>query len=232
MHIPSLLLLLPLTSSLALPSQQSHFSSTGDDSTCDCSGTSPGNRTDPPTICDDSRRGPVHLPAKLPLLSFVDDYDRFGTDTPGVFLQKWTNATTGRWIYPASDGFSLDVNGNPILGNMTLIPGTKVDRFGYESGKYISAADAPYNQRSLPPDSLNTGTNKSIPYNYHIYSVKKLLPVVGGPIAPWFGQPGLGAQFYVGDIGNITVLLDQGYLERLSKSDIEPGPGHGAKCGQ
>lgn len=40
------------------------------------------------------------------------------------------------------------------------------------------------------------------------------LTVVGGPIAPWFGQPGLGAQFYTGDTGNITVLIDRGFLRR------------------
>ena len=62
--------------------------------------------------------------------------------------------------------------------------------------------------------------------------MKKRLPVVGGPIAPWFGQPGLGAQFYIGEIGNITTLLDLGYLERLPKSDIEPGPGLGGGCGR
>lgn len=44
--------------------------------------------------------------------------------------------------------------------------------------------------------------------------VKQPLTVLGGPIAPWFGQPGLGAQFYTGDTGNIMSLIDQGYLER------------------
>lgn len=38
--------------------------------------------------------------------------------------------------------------------------------------------------------------------------------VVGGPIAPWFGQPGLGAQFYTGGVGNIMKLLADGYIER------------------
>ena len=56
--------------------------------------------------------------------------------------------------------------------------------------------------------------------------------VAGGPIAPWFGQPGLGAQFYVGHTGNILQLIEQGLLTRVPKSDIEPGPGNGTRgCG-
>lgn len=48
-----------------------------------------------------------------------------------------------------------------------------------------------------------------------MYRVLKDLPVVGGPIAPWFGQPGLGAQFYVGGLGNIMFLLNNTYIERV-----------------
>jgi hypothetical protein len=81
-------------------------------------------------------------------------------------------------------------------------------------GSYISAASAPYNQRALPPSNLATNPSApDFPYNYHVYQVTKPLTVVGGPIAPWFGQPGLGAQFYTGDVGNIMSLIEQGYLE-------------------
>ena len=69
------------------------------------------------------------------------------------------------------------------------------------------------------------------PYNYHIYTVIRSFQVEGGPIAPWFGQPGLGAQFYVGATGNIMKLLQEGYLERANKSSISPGPGEGGDCG-
>jgi len=82
-------------------------------------------------------------------------------------------------------------------------------------GSFISAAAAPYSQRALPPSNLDTNPSApDYPYNYHVYEVKKPLTVVGGPIAPWFGQPGLGAQFYTGDVGNILALIEQGYLER------------------
>lgn len=80
-------------------------------------------------------------------------------------------------------------------------------------GSYISAANAPYSQRALPPSNLDTNQDTpDFPYNYHIYRVIKPLTVVGGPIAPWFGQPGLGAQFYTGGTGNILTLIANGYL--------------------
>ena len=121
---------------------------------------------------------------------------------------------------------------------MILEVGTLVDRFGSENGTFVSAADAPYDQRSLPPSSLNTvpdDKDHPYPYGYHIYTVVKELAVEGGPIAPWFGQPGLGAQFKLAAIENNTVnilqLIELGYLERLHKRDVTPGPGRG-NCGR
>ena len=105
--------------------------------TCKCDGTN-RDRTDAgkPYICRDKRLGPRLLPKKFPLLSFVSDYDRFGGQHPGDFLAKWTNATTGYYNYPPKNGFCLDQAGNPIVGNMTLQVGTKLDRFGSEGGQY------------------------------------------------------------------------------------------------
>ena len=89
----------------------------------------------------------------------------------------------------------------------------------------MSAADAPYSQRALPPSNLDTNpSSPDHPYNYYVYEVIKQLDVVGGPIAPWFSQPGLGAQFYTGDTGNIMGLIGMGYLKRLNLSNITIGP--------
>jgi hypothetical protein len=91
----------------------------------------------------------------------------------------------------------------------------------FARGIYIPTADTPYSQRSLPPYNLDTDPKSpQFPYNYHIYEVLKTLTVVGGPIAPWFGQPGLGTQFYIGKIGNITTLIKDGYLERVDTSEL------------
>lgn len=100
------------------------------------------------------------------------------------------------------------------------------------AGSYISAADAPYAQRALPPSNLDTPQNSpEYPYNYHIYTVTKRLDVLGGPIAPWFGQPGLGVQFFTGAIGNVMTLVRMGYLERSNITAVVPGSGLGTRCG-
>ncbi|KAL8678052.1 MAG: hypothetical protein Q9186_005583, partial [Xanthomendoza sp. 1 TL-2023] len=199
--------------------------------TCDCTGT---NNTGPQGvayICRDPRLGPAHVPKEFPLLSIVSDYDRFGGLTPGDFLKRWTDEQ-GRYVYPPQNGFHLDQDGRAIVGNMTLRRGVKVDRFGSEYGTYISAADAPYSQRALPPSNLdNPPSTHDYPYNYHIYNVIRSFEVEGGPIAPWFGQPGLGAQFYIGATGNILALLEKGYLERVKKENVRPGGGKGGRCG-
>jgi hypothetical protein len=110
-------------------------------------------------VCGDSRLGPVHMPTKLPLDSLLDIYDRFAGLCPGAFLNTWINTTTGWWIYPPSDGFSLDVAGKPILGQISLPVGALIDRFGAETGGYASPAAAPYMQRALPPSNLDTPSN-------------------------------------------------------------------------
>lgn len=62
-----------------------------------------------------------------------------------------------------------------------------------KKGTYVWAASAPFSQRSLSPSSLDTDPgNPDFPYGYHLYKVIRPFGVVGGPIAPWFGQPGLG----------------------------------------
>lgn len=213
-------------------------------------------------MCGDPRLGPQLLPRRLPLLSFVSDYDRFGGQTPGEFLKKWTFPSNGTYRYPPFDGFQLDTAGKPIRGNLTLRVGTELDRFGSEFGTYhsgscvprakstttlrtepltdcsecagsfVSAADAPYDQRSLSPTNLDTNpTASDYPYNYHVYKVVKEFDVLGGPIAPWFGQPGLGAQFYVGYIGNIMKLIELEYVQKINKTIIKRGPGTPNPCG-
>lgn len=100
--------------------------------TCDCTGTNDTGKAGAAYICRDPRLGPKRLPRRFPLLSFVSDYDRFGGETPGAFLEKWTK--DGFYVYPPQDGFQLTTTGQAIMGNMTLLPGTKVDRFGSEHG--------------------------------------------------------------------------------------------------
>ncbi|OAA55368.1 hypothetical protein ISF_07879 [Cordyceps fumosorosea ARSEF 2679] len=95
--------------------------------------------------------------------------------------------------YPPQHGFLLDVNGNG----------------------YLVAASAPFSQRSLPPESLKADPrNPEFPNSYHLYKVIRPFTVISGPIAPWFGQPGFGSQFWTGTVGNIAKLISDGYVER------------------
>ena len=98
----------------------------------DCTDTRNDSKSDK-YICGDKRLGPKDLPKGLTLGEIVLHYNRFGGKTPGEFLKKWTGHGDS-YRYPPLNGFQLDIDGVPILGNMTLTVGTKVDRFGNEHG--------------------------------------------------------------------------------------------------
>lgn len=111
-----------------------------------------------------------------------------------------------------------DGAGQPIVGNVTLPVGQKLDRFGGEGGNFLSPLGAPYIERSLPPSNLDTFDGE-FPYNYHVYEVTKELVVTIGPVAPWFEQPGMGSQFVTSS--NVSVLLDGEYLRRLNRTEYD-----------
>ena len=95
-------------------------------------------------------------------------------------------------------------------------------------GIYVAASDTPYRQRGLPPVNLCTWAgNPEHPYNGYVHTGRKSFLVLGGPVAPCFGQPALGAQVYVGGTGNILNLLNFGYLGRVNNSKIDLGPAMG-----
>ena len=95
----------------------------------------------------------------IPLDSFVEFYHRFGTLCPGQFIDTYWDATLKPdpyWRFPAQDGFAVNTDGNAIKGRYTLKKGVLVDRFGGEGGRFVSPAAAPYIQRALPPNNLDT----------------------------------------------------------------------------
>lgn len=158
----------------------------------------------------------------------IHSYDRSGGLSSADFLAKWTYASNGKWRYPEENGFLLEVHGLSIMGNLTLAVGTTVYRSGSEKGTYIGRT-VPITQSpkfcqfndskkkvlsqcpALPPSTLGHYRNNSAafdyPPNYYVYEVAMPLDVVGEPIRPWFGQPDLGAQFYVGGKGTILALV-------------------------
>jgi hypothetical protein len=92
--------------------------------------------------------------------------------------------------YPSNDGFF----GNPTT--VTLMPGTKIDRYGFERGRFVSPEGVPINNRSLAPET------KNMPYN--VYEVTSPIEVQSGMIAPAFGETGFGQQYLLPD--NIKTL--------------------------
>ncbi|KAF2116577.1 hypothetical protein BDV96DRAFT_491269, partial [Lophiotrema nucula] len=184
-------------------------------------------------VCGDYRLGPIFLPTCSPLSSLVGEdstYHRFGGFCPGEFLAQWTNEA-GEYFYPKADGFANNSQGLPIKGQLTLTPGMKIDRFGRPSGSFVAPAGSPYMQRALPPINLDYDPNATmtIPYNYHIYTVVKPISVTGGPVTPWFSQPGFGTQFELD--GTVQDYLDIGALIELpvEKECDWLGGGHGGR---
>ncbi|TEA14089.1 hypothetical protein C8034_v003506 [Colletotrichum sidae] len=186
-----------------------------------CAGTN-RTETDPELyICGDPRLGPVSLPSGIPLEGIVgvdSTYRRFGGLCPGQFLAEFTDRE-GKMAYPPFEGYGIDTAGRPAVFNLTLTPGTYVDRFGSEFGRYVAPAGSPYAQRSLPPHNLNAAPDSKYPYNYYVYAVARSLVVQAGPIAPWFGQPGLGLQFLLS--ASLSDLVQHGVLTRV---DLEADP--------
>lgn len=90
-------------------------------------------------------------------------------------------------------------------GQASLIPGTKVDRFGSNSGTFVAPDGTPFPQRSLPDGFQNKPLNT--------FEVLKPIEVDAGPSAPWFNQPGGGLQFELP--GSVDDLINSGHLRQL-----------------
>lgn len=124
-----------------------------------------------------------------------------GNETKGAGqASKWVDEA-GNIKWPKNDGFAGDPK--PV----TLLTGTRIDRYGYENGKFVSPEGTPYGRRALAP-----GT-ESKPYN--VYEVVKPFDAQGGKIAPWFDEVGGGTQYKFDK--SIKELIDGGYLRRVER---------------
>jgi RHS repeat-associated protein len=88
----------------------------------------------------------------------------------------------------------------------TLQPGTLIDRFGTDAGRFASPLGTPTPLRSLPYGAAER------PYNS--FRVVKPFDVQTGSTAPWFGQMGGGTQYELP--ASVQSLLNSGHLERVS----------------
>jgi len=140
----------------------------------------------------------------------VDDFHTYHVGCNGVLvhnvkyndgsnkINKWVDEE-GNIIWPPNRGF----DGEPV--KVTLEPGTRIDRYGYEGGTFASPVGTPYDCRSLAP-----GTETK-PYN--VYEVVKPVEALSGKIAPWFDKPGGGIQYEFSQ--SIKEMLEAGILKRV-----------------
>nr|WP_205396240.1 glycohydrolase toxin TNT-related protein [Streptococcus lutetiensis] len=127
----------------------------------------------------------------------------------------FVNQLTGDFIYPGTpesslgriDG-SVHIDGflNGKFDNITLQPGTIIDRYGSNSnGRYFSPIGTNFENRALPPFMINEP--------YRKYIILKPINSKAGIIAPWFNQPGMGIQYFT-EL-SVKDLIDRNYIRIL-----------------
>lgn len=145
---------------------------------------------------------------------------------PRALLQDW-NATGGiPWkdfetqygtpetrVYPGNDGFPPGYTPQPAQ----LPPGTIIDRFGHEGGRYLAPDGASFTDRALAPEAVGGA------YNRYMVTGHPLPPgwqIVEGPVQPFYGQtpsPGATQYMIVGPNGvkpSVEELIREGILTR------------------
>ncbi|MGW0037025.1 TNT domain-containing protein [Gordonia sp. NPDC003376] len=186
-------------------------------------------------VDDDWRLGPVTLSNQAPVGPQVVGYKRTGDLSNSDFLIKWWNdkVSPKTWKWPPEDGYVLDGQGRPIKSEITLTPGTRMDRYGGETGTFLAPPGTPYAKRALPPANLGAADYPEY-CNYHVYQVLKPFKVYTGRIAKAFEQPGGGTQYemvaafvpanpacesQVAPTASVRWLICSGYLQKTY-----PGP--------
>lgn len=100
---------------------------------CDCTGINDTGMPGRDSICRDPRLGPKVLPRRCPDCAI----DSAVPPRRIFWLNGGMYTSNGKWRYPEENGFLLDADGLPIMGNLSLAVGTTVDRFGSEQGACI-----------------------------------------------------------------------------------------------
>jgi hypothetical protein len=173
----------------------------------------------------DSRLGPQDLATSGEIAQVLQGYNRLAGLTDAQFISTYwdptANGGSGGWRFPPDNGY-LIANGKPVEYRIPLGVGQDIDRFGSELGAFLAPEGTSYAERALPPMSLDN-FDPAFPCNFHEYRVIKSFRVDSGPIAPGFGQPGLGRQYQLdpslvpGAPSPLTVLwlVQNGFLARV-----------------
>jgi hypothetical protein len=119
--------------------------------------------------------------------------------------KKYYDQDTGSVQWPDDDGFVSSTK-----TEVTLSPGTLMDRYGKDTGNFTSpySREDPitYTQRSLRP-----GTEYE---PYVIYEIVEPIQVTEGEIAPWFDETGGGRQYKFTE--KLETLLKEGKIKKIS----------------
>ena len=123
----------------------------------------------------------------------LDGYD----EKPLTSSQSATSTELAPY-YPPDDG-ALEGWRTEILE-----PGTLIDRYGGEYGRFLSPFGTPIDMRAMPPGN---------PGDYHVYKVTKVMGVYSSRIAPAFGKIGCGIQYKT--VGSVGDMLSLKYIIRI-----------------
>ncbi len=108
------------------------------------------------------------------------------------------NTTTDIVSWPPNNGFLLPPD------REFLMPGTLIDRYGYQNGRFTAPVGTPIPSRALRPGTVEKG--------YHMFEVLKPFEVNSGLSTPWYGKPGMGIQY---QHPPVDVLLKHGIIEKV-----------------
>jgi RHS repeat-associated protein len=106
----------------------------------------------------------------------------------------------GNREWPPNRGFKEE----PV--DFTLLPGSKIDRYGSPYGTFTSPTGTSYRARAPKP-----GTDLK---PYSVYEVNKPLTVKVGEAAPWFGYEGNGIQYELPE--RVIALEKAGALTKIN----------------
>ena len=126
--------------------------------------------------------------------------------------------------WPEDDGYAKEPASKRYtsLSEYVKDHGADVDRIGHPDGKFMGAIEngnvASFEERSLPPDSVNEYYYQ---YEFAVEELPENWTIRAGKAAPWAGQPGGATQLQVFDENNravpVSKLLGEGILKGKDK---------------
>lgn len=177
-------------------------------------------------MCHNKLLGPVDLHAQGNtywselFVNFGKPNHRFGGKTADEFLDEFYDSAKKQWRYPDNDGFHKGTTHLVEIHKTSY--GGFLDRFGSEWGAYLAPVGTKWEERAMPPSSLDTPPHAPR-FNYHRYKIMGNFKAHVGKILPGFGQPGGGEQIMLPKGKKVKDLIAAGILEEV-KTSRTPSP--------